>query len=67
MSAGQLAVLRKHLLQSEDNRVKAQDLSTISLLERKCDEIYQKDMPIRQNGTTKQYDDSEYTLRFTVT
>jgi hypothetical protein len=52
-------VLKRHLLQSEDNRIKAEDLSTISLLERKCEEIYKKYMPIRSKGATEQYDISE--------
>jgi hypothetical protein len=60
MSAGQLAVLRRHLAQRQDVKTKPEDLSAISLLETKCEEIYRKYMPIRVRDTTDNYGISEY-------
>ena len=54
-------------MNSEDNKMKEDDLSIVSLLERKCEEIYKIYMPIRAKGASEQYDISEYTWYFTVT
>jgi hypothetical protein len=52
--------LRRHLVQRQDVKTKPEDLSAISLLENKCEEIYRKYMPIRLRATTENYDISEY-------
>lgn len=56
VARGQLAVLRRNLVEREDRRMKAEDMSTISLLEMKCEKIYKQYMPIRKKGASEKYD-----------
>jgi phosphodiesterase/alkaline phosphatase D-like protein len=55
---GQLAVLRRHLAQSPERRSRS-GLSTFSLLERKCQQVYKEYMPIRVQSKAEHYDISE--------
>ncbi|PNF17310.1 hypothetical protein B7P43_G04993 [Cryptotermes secundus] len=56
LARGQLAVLRRHLAQRQDVKMEPEDLSAISILENKCEEIYRKYMPIRLRAIKENYD-----------
>ncbi|XP_069685286.1 uncharacterized protein [Periplaneta americana] len=55
LARGQLAVMKEHLLQSPTTKKKLSDLATISLLQNKCEEIFQKYMPIRIEDKREAY------------
>ncbi|XP_021935604.1 uncharacterized protein LOC110837606 isoform X2 [Zootermopsis nevadensis] len=55
-NTGQLAVLRRHMIQSRGGKTRLQDLSTVSLLEQKCERVYKEYVPIRVRSETDHYD-----------